>query len=241
MPRQKISLEDLRAELEKEEETKVEEPTEEEKPRKAPKKTVKKEVTTEENLLVPIEEYLKAGIHIGSQYKTGDMRNYIYKTRQDGLHVLDIKTVNERIGIAAEFLSKYEPARILVVAGRVYARKPARKFAENVGCLLSMKRFVPGTLTNPINPNFVEPDVILVSDPGVDKQVIKEAERIRVPVVALCDTNNLLKDVDLCVPLNNKGRKSLALAYWLLARGIQLKRGIIKDAKDFTPTIEQFE
>jgi small subunit ribosomal protein S2 len=221
------------------------EATAEEAPKK--KRVAKKAVETpaeapaDEGYLIPLDEYLKAGIHIGSQYKTGDMRRYIFKTRQDGLHVLDIKTINDRIATAAAFLANYEPAKVLVVAGRVYARRPARKFAENVGCLLSVKRFVPGTLTNPINPNFVEPDVVLVSDPGVDKQVVKEAKRIKVPVVALCDTNNVLKNVDVCIPVNNKGKKSLALAYWLLAREIMLKHGTIKSRSDFKATIEDFE
>ena len=210
--------------------------------KKAPvKRKVVTKSTEEESLLVPLEDYLKAGIHIGSQYKTGDMRKYIYKTRPDGLHVLDVNTVNERLALASKFLANYEPSKILVVAGRVYARKPARKFAENIGCMLSVKRFVPGTLTNPINPNYVEPDVVLVSDPGVDKQVVKEAKKVRVPVVAFCDTNNVLKNVDVCVPLNNKGKKSLALAYWILTRELLVKRDILKGPNDFKTTIEEFE
>ncbi len=232
--------EEAPAEELKPEEPKAEEPVAEEpKKKRAVKKAEPKE--QDEEYLVSLEDYLKAGIHIGSQYKTGDMRKYIYKTRQDGLHVLDIKTINDRIQLAADFLSKYEPARILVVAGRVYARKPARKFAENVGCLLSVKRFVPGTLTNPLNPNFVEPDVVLVSDPGVDKQVIKEAKKVRIPVIALCDTNNILKNIDVCVPLNNKGKKSLALAYWLLAREILMKRGTVKSRDGYKMSVEDFE
>ncbi|MCK4327840.1 MAG: 30S ribosomal protein S2 [Candidatus Diapherotrites archaeon] len=210
----------------------------EEKPKPARKKVVKKD---DDELLIALEDYLKAGIHIGSQYKTGDMKPYIYKTRSDGLHILDVNTIDRRLKLASEFLSGYEPAKVLVVAGRVYARKPARKFAENIGCMLSVKRFVPGTLTNPLNPNFVEPDVILVSDPGVDKQVIKEATKIRIPVIALCDTNNVLKNVDVCVPLNNKGKKSLALAYWVLTRELLMKRGTIKGPTDFKTTVEDYE
>lgn len=213
-----------------------------EKPKTAvKKKAVVKKPAELDQLLVPLEDYLKAGIHIGSQYKTGDMKPYIYKTRSDGLHVLDVNTIDKRLALAANFLSRYEPAKILVVAGRVYARRPARKFAENVGCMLSVKRFVPGTLTNPRNPNFVEPDVILVSDPGVDKQVVKEAKKICVPVIALCDTNNVLKNIDIAVPLNNKGKKSLALAYWVLTRELLLKQGIIKSPNDFKATIEDYE
>jgi len=216
--------------------------------KKEVKKLVKKRVVAkpiidveDESLLIPVEDYLKAGIHIGSQYKSGDMARYIYKTRGDGLHVLDVKTVNERLKMAGDFLANYEPAKILVVAGRVYARKPARKFAENVGALLSVKRFVPGTLTNPKNPNFVEPDVVLVSDPGVDKQAVTEAKVVKIPVVALCDTNNVLRNIDVSVPLNNKGKKSLALAYWLLTREVLVKKKLIKASKDFTEKLEDFE
>ena len=225
--------------LEQEIQKAVESVKEKSKKVEAPKR--EERVESDVDTLVPIDEYLKAGIHIGSQYKTGDMAPYIYKTRQDGLHVLDIKTVDERIKLAANFLSGYEPAKMLVVAGRVYARAPAKKFAQNVGALLAIKRFVPGTLTNPMNPNFVEPDVVLVSDPGVDKQVIKEAKRAKIPVVALVDTNNVLKDVDIAVPLNNKGKKSLALAYWLLTREILVKRGVLKGPKDFKESLESFE
>lgn len=206
----------------------------------AEKKTVKKE-KKDEDLLVPIETYLKAGIHIGSQYKTGHMKPYIYKTRQDGLHVLDIQTVDQRLRLGASFVADYEQGGILVIAGRVYARKPAREFASNIGAMLSVKRFVPGTLTNPRNPNFVEPDAILVSDPGVDKQAISEAIKTKIPVIALCDTNNLLTNVDMCIPINNKGKKALALTYWLLAREVLLKRGEIKKRSEFKPSLENFE
>ena len=221
-----------------------EKPAEEPKPEE-PKKATRKKVTRppkdDDELLIPLEDYLKAGIHIGSQYKTGDMKPYIYKTRGDGLHILDVNTIDKRLKLASEFLSGYEPSKVLVVAGRVYARKPARKFAENIGCLLSVKRFVPGTLTNPLNPNFVEPDLVLVSDPGVDKQVIKEAKKVRIPVIAFCDTNNILKNVDVCVPLNNKGKKSLALAYWVLTRELLVKRGTLKGPTDFKVSLEDYE
>jgi len=234
---------------------KVEE-TSEPKKEKTPKKTVKKDVgekpkkkavkkspapLVSDDTLVSVEDYLKAGIHIGSQYKSGDMKPYIYKTRQDGLHVLDVQTIDKRIKLAAEMLSKYEPSKILVVAGRVYARAPARKFAEDVGVLLSVKRFVPGTLTNPANPNFVEPDLVMVSDPGVDKQAVSEAKKVNLPVIALCDTNNVLKNVDFALPVNNKGKKSVAMVYWLLAREVMLLRGMNKSRAEFKQTTEDFE
>ncbi len=193
------------------------------------------------DMLVPLDEYLKAGVHIGSQFKNGDMRRFTYKTRQDGLHIIDVKTIDERLRLAAEFLSRYEPDKVLVVAGRLYARKPAKKFAELIGAKAIIKRFIPGTLTNPNNPRYTEVDVMLVSDPTVDRQAIIEATDARIPVVAMVDTNNSLKNVDLAIPINNKGKKSLALAYWILAREILLKRGAIKDRAEFKVPVEEFE
>ncbi len=205
---------------------------------------VEKEKATDkptDNLLVPLEEYLKAGVHIGSQFKNGQMKKYIYKTRQDGLHIIDVKTIDERLRLAADFLAKYEPSRILVVAERLYARKPAKKFAEVIGAKAVIKRFIPGTLTNPNNPNYTEVDVVFVSDPAVDKQALIEARDTRIPVIAFADTNNSLRNVDIAVPLNNKGKKSLALAYWILAREILLRRGAIKSKSDFKVPLEDFE
>ncbi len=210
------------------------------KPRK-PKKVEKITDKPTDDMLVPLDEYLKAGVHIGSQFKNGDMKKYIYKTRQDGLHIIDVKTIDERLGLAAEFLSRYEPSKVMVVAARIYARKPAKKFAELIGAKAVIKRFIPGTLTNPNNPHYTEAEVVFVSDPAIDKQAIIEATDQRIPVVALADTNNNLKNVDLAIPINNKGKKSLALAYWILAREILLKRGVIKSRSEFKVPLEEFE
>ena len=192
-------------------------------------------------LLVPLEEYLKAGVHIGSQFKSGHMKRYVYKVRQDGLKIIDVGTIDNRLRLAAEFLAGYEPDKVLVVAERLYARRPAKKFAETIGAKYVIKRFIPGTLTNPLNPNYTEADVIFVSDPNVDKQALIEAKDARIPVLALADTNNTLNNVDLVVPINNKGKKSLALAYWILAREILLKRKSIKSRSDFKVSLEEFE
>ncbi|MDK2833149.1 MAG: small subunit ribosomal protein [Methanolobus sp.] len=170
--------------------------------------------------LVPIDEYLAAGVHIGTQQKTENMMKFVYRVRTDGLYVLDIQATDERIKMAANFLSKYDPSRILVVSARQYGQFPAKMFAKAIGARSMVGRFIPGTLTNPTVEHFFEPDVIIVTDPTGDAQVIKEAVDISIPVVALCDTNNMTSDVDLVIPTNNKGRKALSLVYWLLAREI---------------------
>ena len=192
-------------------------------------------------LLIPLEEYLAAGLHIGTQQKTHDMEKYIFRIRSDGLYVLDISQTNERIISTAKFLARYEPEEILVVATRQYGQAPVKKFGEVTGCKSIPGRFIPGTLTNPNYSKFIEPKVIVVTDPRSDSQAIIESKQIGVPVVALCDTENLLSTVDLVIPVNNKGRKAIALVYWLLARQILREKGIIGEEETLDVEATDFE
>lgn len=182
--------------------------------------------TTESTSLVPIDEYLAAGVHIGTQQKTQNMMKFVYRVRTDGLYVLDIQSTDERIRSIAHFLSKYDPSRVLVVSARQYGQYPATMFSKAIGAVSRVGRFIPGTLTNPAQEGFYEPDAVIVTDPAGDAQVIKEAVNVGIPVVALCDTNNMTSNVDLVIPTNNKGRKALSLVYWLLAREVANERGI---------------
>lgn len=176
--------------------------------------------TSEDAYLVSIDDYLAAGVHIGTQQKTQDMMRFVYRVRTDGLYVLDIHATDERIVAAAEMLSKYDISRVLVVSSRQYGQYPSKMFAKSTGCQSAIGRFIPGMLTNPKMDNYFEPDIVVVTDPFGDAQVIKEACDINIPVIALCDSNNLTTNVDLVIPTNNKGRKALSLVYWLLAREV---------------------
>ncbi|WP_457549450.1 30S ribosomal protein S2 [Archaeoglobus sp.] len=187
--------------------------------------------------LIPQDEYLAAGVHIGTQIRTGDMKRFIYKVRPDGLYVLDIKKLDERIRIAGKFLSRYDPAKILAVSARQYGQKPVMMLAKAVGCDYVVGRFIPGTLTNPMLKEYREPDVVIVTDPAIDRQAVEEATRVGIPVVALCDTNNSTANVDLVIPTNNKGRKALALVYWLLAKEVLKNRGV----EEFPYAVSDFE
>ena len=175
--------------------------------------------------LVSIDEYLAAGVHIGTQQKTQDMMRFVYRVRTDGLYVLDIQSTDERIRVASKLLSHYDPSRILVVSSRQYGQHPAKMFSKALGTRAMLGRFIPGSLTNPQIHGFFEPDVVIVTDPAGDAQVLKEASSIGVPIVALCDTNNLISNVDLVIPTNNKGRKALSLVYWLIAREVSRLNG----------------
>jgi len=179
----------------------------------------------EADLLIPVEDYLGAGVHIGTQQNTSDMERFIHRVRTDGLYVLDVSMTDSRIRTAADFLANYDPEQILVASSRQYGRFPAEKFAEAVGARARTGRFIPGTLTNPDYEGYIEPDVVVVTDPIGDAQAVKEAITVGIPVIAMCDSNNTTSNVDLVVPTNNKGRKALSVVYWLLANETLDRRG----------------
>jgi small subunit ribosomal protein S2 len=197
------------------------------------------EVKTE--LLVPEDVYLTSGVHIGTQQKSADMKEFIFKVRSDGLYVLDVKQTDNRIRAAAQFISRYQAEKILIVSARQYGQKPVRMFSKTIGAMSFADRLIPGSLTNPKLPQFIEPDVILVTDPAADQQAVAEALNIGIPIIALCDANNETRNVDLVIPTNNKGRRALACVYWLLTREVLKARGQIGRDEDYKLTIDDFE
>ncbi len=192
-------------------------------------------------MLVGQDVFLSAGAHIGTKTKVGSMRRYIYKARDDGLNVLDLKKMNEKIATAVSFLSSFDPQGVYVIGSKDNATNPIKKFCDVTGFQPLYGRFTPGRFTNPSRSDFVEPKLILVVDPAVDKQAVKEAFEINVPCIALCDTNNNTKNIELVVPINNKGRKSIAFVFWLIARELLKKGGKVSSNDDFKPTPADFE
>jgi small subunit ribosomal protein S2 len=201
----------------------------------------KQATETEQTMMVTEETYMTSGVHIGTRQKTADIKEFIYKVRNDGLYIIDVKKTDERIKAAAKFLAKYDPSKVLVVSVRQYGQKPVRKLGETTGTQVLDGRFQPGTLTNPNAKTFLEPDIILLTDPLADIQALHEAKNIGIPVLALCDTNNETKYIDYVIPTNNKGRRALALIYWLLARAIHREQGKIQSDEEFKVTVEDFE
>ena len=180
-----------------------------------------------ESPLVPYDVYETHAVHIGTNQKSSAMQRFIDKDRADGsgLHLIDINQTDARIRTVANFLSRYDPERMLVVSARQYGQRPARKFAQSIGAKRIVGRFIPGTLTNPNLRTYTEPEVLVVTDPAADSQALSEAVSTGLPIVGIVDANNTLRNVDLALPANNKGRRSLALIYWLLAREMLTSRG----------------
>ncbi|MEK6907134.1 MAG: 30S ribosomal protein S2 [Nanoarchaeota archaeon] len=175
-------------------------------------------VKEQEQFLVPLDEYLKVGIHIGTKFRTKYMAPFIYKTRPDGLVVLNVQEIDKRIKLAANLLSQYNPENVLVVCRRENGWKAVSLFSKLTGIRVFAGRYPPGILTNPNLKTFIETKLILVVDPWPDKNIVKDAIKIGIPVIALCDTNNETNNLDLVIPCNNKGKKSLGLIFWILAR-----------------------
>ena len=202
---------------------------------------VKLEVQSSESVLLPQEILLSAGVHIGTRVKTKDMLPYIYKVRPDGLFVLDIEKMNERIKIGAKFLARFDLSKLVVASSKRYGRTPVFKFCELTGSKPQTGRFTSGTFTNPIFSEYFEPEAVLVTDPIADDQIVEECSLIGVPVIAFCSTDNTLSNVDFVIPVNNKGRRSLAVAYWLLCRELKRERNEIPQNAELDLSIDDFE
>ena len=191
-------------------------------------------------LLTQLNDYLAAGVHIGTKFRTKFMEPYIFKTREDGLTILNIQKIDKRIRTIAKFLSQFEPENILIVGRREAARKPISVFAKITGIQAMPGRYLPGTLTNNALPNYHEAKVIIASDPWSDKNAVNDAFKSNIPVIALTDSNNSTQKIDLVLPCNNKGKKSLATVYFLLAREYLKSRGELKKKTDFKHEIKEF-
>lgn len=192
------------------------------------------------NMLVPLEMYLKSGIHIGTKFKTSYMDEFVYKTKPDGLYVLNLQKVDERIAIAANMLAQYEAQDILVVSRRENSWKAAKAFGRHTGIRTYVGRYPPGILTNPALENFIEAKLMLVTDAWPDRNAVADAIRVGIPIVGFCDTNNQANNLDLVVPCNNKGKKSLGLLFYILAREFLVKKGMLEKGQEPPFKLEEF-
>ena len=196
---------------------------------------------TEKELLIKQELYLESGIHIGTKIRSQDMRVHVFKRRDDGLFILDLRRTDERLRYAVKLISKYKPEDVLVVAARAYSGNPAMKFSELTGIPVLRERFVPGTMTNLTYSKFQQPKLLVVCDPKGEREAIVEGAKNGIPIIGFCDTDNETKFIDLVVPANNKGKKALALIFYILTRELMITQGKISSYDEFKHDPYYFE
>ena len=184
---------------------------------------------------------LATGIRVGTPVKTKFMTPFIVRANPEGLYILDISKTLSMIDVAAKFISRADIARVAITSAREYGKTPVQKFCELTGAMSILGRFMPGTFTNPSLPDYMEPEIVVVTDPQADQQAVIEATRAGVPVIAISNSDNVTSKVDLVIPANNRGRKALATVYWLLAREVLKKQGKIKSDSGMPVSIDDFE
>lgn len=187
------------------------------------------------------QKLLSTGIRIGTLIKTKSMEPFILRTRSDGLHVIDVAQTLSRIEIAGKFIASCDISRVVVYSSREYGKTPVERFCELTGSIPITGRFMPGTFTNTLLDHHIDPELVIVTDPSMDYQAVVEASRIGIPVITICDTDNVCSNVDLVIPANNRGRKALAAVLWLLARVTLVESGAMNAEQQMSLSIEDFE
>ena len=199
-------------------------------------------VMSEQTEAVDIKKLIeRSGLRVGTNVKTKFMKEFITKTTDEGLYMLDGDITLEKIMTSAKFINRVGAENIIVCSGRQYAGIPIEKFCEMTGAKHHLGRFMPGTLTNPSLPYYIEPKIVFISDPEVDEQALIEATNAGIPVIGLSNTENITSKLDIIIPANNRGRRALATMYWLLVRQILIEKGELKENESMKYEIEDFE
>lgn len=175
-----------------------------------------------------MQRMLAAHVHLGTKNATSQMRRYVYARTKDGVHIVNLHCTWEKLILAARILVAVEnPQDIAVCSTRLFGQRAVFKFSQHTGSTFLAGRFIPGSFTNQIQAKFIQPRVLIVTDPRTDHQAITEARLVNIPVIAFCDTDAPLVGVDVAIPCNNRGRNAIGMMYWLLAREILRMRGTI--------------
>ncbi len=176
-------------------------------------------------MLIPLEDYVRAGIYLGTKVVTPDMKPFVYRRRADGLAIFNTDLIDEKLKEGIEYLSKFNAEDIIVVCKRESGWKSAEKFSQLTGIRVFTKKYPAGILTNTQLPDFFENELTVITDSWLDKNALKDTLNINKKILMICDTNNFSKGANQVIIGNNKSPKSLGVIFYILARGFLKSKG----------------